>query len=100
MAKTFKFLPHMCKQQREEIESLLHAADDIGAAAVSVAANSGQGYNLLLEARDRFKEILMECASHYRICLEEDEEQCAFNPSGTIEFTVTTPSFYCDDVIC
>lgn len=75
MAKIFRVLPHMCRQQKEEIDAIMHAADDIGAAAVSVASNSGQGYNLLLEARDRFKQILLSSASHYRICIEEDEEK-------------------------
>ena len=70
--KTFKVLPHMCNQQRHEIDSLLHAADEIGAAAVTAGAH---GYILLVEARTRFREILLEIMQHTRICLEEDEEK-------------------------
>lgn len=74
MEKTFKVLPHMCKQQRQEIDSLLYAADEIGAAATSVIAQGGHGYNLLLEARDKFKETLLEMMQHTRICIEEEEK--------------------------
>lgn len=55
----------------------MDAADEIGAAATSVIAQGGHGYNLLLEARDRFKRVLMSSASHYRICVEDEEEQIA-----------------------
>lgn len=74
MRKTFKVLPHMCKQQRQEIDQLLGAADEIGAAATSVIAQGGHGYNLLLEARDKFRSTLNTMMSHTRICIEEDEE--------------------------
>lgn len=74
MAKTFKVLPHMCNQQKREIDELLNAADEIGAAATSVIAQGGMGYNLLLEARDRFKAQLFTMMDHTRICIEEDEE--------------------------
>ena len=38
-----------------------------------VATQGGQGYNLLLETRDRFKELLLQTMEHMRICVEEDE---------------------------
>ena len=57
------------------VEKYKYDNDDIGAAATAVIAQGGHGYNLLLEARDRFKEILLSSASHYRICIEEDEEK-------------------------
>lgn len=75
--KTFKVLPHMCKQQKQEVSDLMTAADDIGAAATSVIAQGGHGYNLLLEARDKFRDMLLHVTQHYRICVEEDEEQNA-----------------------
>lgn len=74
MGKTFKVLPHMCKQQKKEINDLLDAADEIGAAATSVIAQGGQGYTLLLEARDRFRQTLVEMMEHTRICIEEEEK--------------------------
>lgn len=75
MGKTFKLLPHMCKLQKQEIDNLLCAADEIGAAATSAIAQGGHGYNLLVEARDNFKNKLLGMMEHTRICLEEDEEQ-------------------------
>lgn len=74
MAKTFKVLPHMCNQQKQEVTDLMNAADEIGAAATSVIAQGGHGYNLLLEARDKFRDMLFHVTQHYRICVEEDEE--------------------------
>lgn len=72
MAKSFKVLPHMCARQKEDFDALLYAADEIGAAATSVIAQGGQGYNLLLEARDRFRSILSSMTDNYRICIEEE----------------------------
>lgn len=74
MAKTIKVMPHMCNRQQEDIETLLFAADEIGAAATSVIAQGGMGYNLLLEARDRFKSTLLKMMEHTRVCLEEEED--------------------------
>lgn len=37
-------------------------------------AQGGHGYNLLLEARDNFKNTLLGMMEHTRICLEEEEE--------------------------
>lgn len=70
--KTFKVLPHMCKQQTLEMKQLISAADEIGAAATSVGAQGGQGYENLLEARENFKSILEDVHSHYRIFIAED----------------------------
>ena len=74
MAKSFRVLPHMCRRQKEDIDALLYAADEIGAAATSVIAQGGMGYNLLLEARDKFKSLLFQMMEHTRVCLEEEEE--------------------------
>lgn len=71
--KSFKVLPAMCKQQRDEIKQLIAAADEIGAAATSVSAQGGQGYERLFEARDRFRSMVMTMAEHYRVCVEEDQ---------------------------
>lgn len=73
MAKSFKVLPHMCKQQKREIDELLSAADEIGAAATSVISQGGMGYSLLLESRDKFKNMLLSMMEHTRICIEEEE---------------------------
>lgn len=72
--KTLRVLPYMCKQQKEEIQAIMNAADEIGQAATSVLAGSGMGYNQLIEARDRFKQILISASTHYRICVEEENE--------------------------
>lgn len=69
MEKTLVVLPYMCDQQRQEIDDLMNAADDIGAAAT---IQGGHGYNLLLQARERFKEMLDETMGHTRICIEEE----------------------------
>lgn len=45
-----------------------------GQAATSVIAGGGMGYIQLLEARDRFKRVLISASSHYRICVEEENE--------------------------
>lgn len=71
MEKSFRIMPHMCKQQQEEIQQLLTAADEIGAAATSVASQGGMGYEQLIRARDRFKTMLMNATTHYRIIQEE-----------------------------
>lgn len=70
--KSFKVLPHMCKQQADEIQQLISAADEIGAAATCVAALGGQGYERLLEARDQFRSILLDASKRYRIFIEEE----------------------------
>lgn len=44
------------------------------AAATNVATHGGQGYSALLEARDNFKTIVSNIASHYSVCVEEDME--------------------------
>lgn len=71
MEKTFRIMPHMCHQQQQDVQTILAAADDIGAAATSVA-QGGMGYSQLIEARDRFKEIVINMNGHYRVCVEED----------------------------
>ena len=75
MAKVFKVLPYMCFRQKQEIDELMNAADEIGAAATSVIAQGGHGYNLLLEARDKFRNLLLNMMEHTRVCLEEEEDQ-------------------------
>lgn len=70
--KSLKVFPYMCEQQRTDINLLLEVADEIGAAATSVATQGGHGYSSLLEARDKFKKILLESAEHYRVCIEEE----------------------------
>ena len=64
--KMIRVMPYMCQQQKDELQYLLTAADDIGEAATSVA-HGGQGYTQLIEARDRFKNLLVSCSTHYRI---------------------------------
>lgn len=71
MDKSFRIMPFMCKQQTEELHQLLAAADDIGAAATMVASQGGMGYEQLIQARDRFKTILLNVTSHSRIFQEE-----------------------------
>ena len=56
----------------EEYSDAVQYNTNNGAAATSVIAQGGHGYNLLLEAREKFKQTLMASASHYRICVEED----------------------------
>ena len=70
MEKSFRIMPFMCKQQKEEIDQILSAADDIGAAATSVA--HGMGYEQLIQARERFKTLLMNATSNYRIFKQEE----------------------------
>ena len=65
-------MPSMCKQQKEEIAQLLVAADDIGSAAASTIR--GMGYEQLIQARERFKDMLTKFSSHYRIYEEDDNE--------------------------
>ena len=72
--KTLKVLPYMCDQQKEEIQAILTAADEIGQAATAVIAGGGMGYNQLIEARDRFRQVLISASAHYRICVEEENE--------------------------
>jgi len=69
---SFTFLPYMCARQKHELEQLLAAADEIGAAATSVASQGGHGYAALCESREKFKTLLMSMAEHYRICIVED----------------------------
>lgn len=71
MEKTFRIMPHMCHQQQQDVQTILAAADDIGAAATSVA-QGGMGYSQLIDARERFKEIVLCMNQHYRVCVEED----------------------------
>lgn len=70
--QTLTVFPHMCETQKHEIEELLQAADGIGAAATSVAARGGQGYDTLLEARSHFKNLLESQHKHYRVCIESE----------------------------
>jgi hypothetical protein len=72
--KTFRVMPYMCKKQKEDLEQLLAAADDIGAAATSFS-QGGQGYSQLIEARDKFKRTLMSLTTQYRIYQEEEEPE-------------------------
>lgn len=65
METSFHIMPLMCTQQKQEIEQLLAAADDIGAAAS--ATHNGMGYEQLMKSREKFKDLLMEFSSHYRI---------------------------------
>lgn len=53
---------------------MLAAADEIGAAATSVSAQGGQGYDKLVEARDNFRIKLMSFSEHYRIFESVEEE--------------------------
>jgi hypothetical protein len=74
MNKAIRVLPHMCAMQRKDIECMLRAADEIGSAAATIVSRGGQGYDMLLEARDRFREQLLEMMDHTRVCIEEDED--------------------------
>lgn len=71
MEKTFRVMPRMCSQQQQDVQTLLAAADDIGAAATSVA-QGGMGYSQLIQSRDTFKNTLDTLIKKYRICVEED----------------------------
>lgn len=70
MSKVMTVYPNMCDQQKRDIEQILLAADEIGAAATAVA-HGGHGYSMLLDARDNFRNMVTQMATHY--CLVEEK---------------------------
>lgn len=70
MDQAIHILPHMCPQQKEDIEKILSAADDLAAAAVTVA-HGGLGYSNFIDTRDQFRTLVSTITNNYRICLKE-----------------------------
>lgn len=59
--------PHMCQQQCQDLDILLHALDDFGATALALSGNSAQGYACFIEARDNIRKLVVDTAKNYRM---------------------------------
>ena len=73
MEKSFRIMPRMCKQQRDDINSILEAADEIAAAATSMSALGAQGYSAFVDARDSFRKMAIQLTSKYCLVIEDEE---------------------------
>lgn len=70
--KMLRVMPHMCEQQIKDLADLIAAADEIGVAATSCTTQGGQGYTQLIDARNKFKDMLLETSERYRLFDEEE----------------------------
>lgn len=64
--ETFTIYPHMCDKQQEDIQQIIAAAHNLVECATSFAANGGQGWTSLLQARKDFEAIVIDTHKHYR----------------------------------
>jgi 23S rRNA pseudoU1915 N3-methylase RlmH len=55
-----------CKKQQEDLQAILTAVDDIGAASLALASGSSQGYTQFIQARENFKLMINELGKNYR----------------------------------
>ena len=62
--------PAGCKQQADDIATLLHAIDDFGATALALSSKSGQGYSMFIDARDNIRSQIEHTFEKYRLVKE------------------------------
>ena len=62
--------PAGCKQQKEDINMLLHAIDDFGATTFALSSNSAQGYSMFIDARNQIREQFERTLNRYRLVKE------------------------------
>jgi len=67
----FKIYPAMCKQQQDDLATMLTAIDDFGATALALSGNSVQGYSSFIEMRDQVRSLVHETSKNYRLVVKE-----------------------------
>lgn len=55
-----------CKKQQDDIQAMMMAVDDLGAASLALASGSAQGYTQFIQTRENFKTMLNDLGKHYR----------------------------------
>ena len=55
-----------CKKQQDDIQAMMTAVDDLGAASLALATSGAQGYSQFITARDNFRNKLVEISKNYR----------------------------------
>ena len=55
-----------CKKQQDDIQAMMTAVDDLGAASLALASGSAQGYAQFIQSRENFKQMLVDLGKHYR----------------------------------
>lgn len=62
--------PLFCDEQSDDIQHIFDLADGMAAAATSITATGGQGYQSLVEAREEFQNYVISVSKKYRIIVE------------------------------
>ncbi|NDH58814.1 MAG: hypothetical protein EBX60_11330 [Betaproteobacteria bacterium] len=55
-----------CKKQQDDIQAMMTAVDDLGAASLALTTSGAQGYSQFITARDNFRNKLVEISKNYR----------------------------------
>lgn len=66
MQKAVKIHQYWCEQQQQDHNNILQAVDNIGAASLALANQGAQAYQQFIEARQAFKNLLIDMGKRYR----------------------------------
>jgi len=65
--KPLQIYPALCKEQMQDIATMLSAIDEFGATTFALSANSAQGYSAFIDARSNILSLFEETFKKYRL---------------------------------